>query len=263
MAYTASALSFMLDGLAKPEVLTGAQLPLGELFNDAKGNMIGAILVAASMEIPEVCVCFANVLRRGNRCSKVDSFNQDCFDSPNYPPLGRLGTQMHLEKSFLLPYPKRKLKCNTKLFTNIAVVWLIPGFSDQMFDSLAASDEEKALVLVCYGCGNAPVKKPGFRAVLRKLTENNTSIVVATQCPKGSVNMGIYDVSADMRGLGIISAQDMTIEACVTKLSYLMGQGLRGPELKLAMETNLRGELSHSSNTLPYTCWRDFEKSRL
>ncbi|MES1923106.1 hypothetical protein MHBO_004647 [Bonamia ostreae] len=160
MAYTATALSFMLENLAKPVVFTGAAIPLGryyakslELFNDAERNLVASLYVAAQADIPEVVICFSNKLTRANRTTKFDNWAQNSFESPNYPFLGRIGTNLSLFRDNILNPPKYKLKTFTNLFTNIGVIWLIPGFEDSIIQSTAKDENKKAIVLICYGSG--------------------------------------------------------------------------------------------------------------
>eukprot|EP00455_Lapot_gusevi_P030238 TRINITY_DN3249_c0_g1_i4.p1 TRINITY_DN3249_c0_g1~~TRINITY_DN3249_c0_g1_i4.p1 ORF type:complete len:343 (-),score=95.51 TRINITY_DN3249_c0_g1_i4:68-1066(-) len=254
MAYTASALSFMLENLSKPVIVTGAQVPLGELHNDAKRNLIISMLLAANFDIPEVCLFFNLSLYRGNRTKKIDSWGIDAFRSPNFPPLAVMGTQVSVRHDLILPAPKRRFRIAKSLCTNINVLQAIPGFDDSSLLNFCQNPDNtpKGLVLALYGTGNAPTRRKGFIDALAVGRQNGVEIVVTSQCLRGSVNLSSYATGIQLRNLGLIDGHDMTIEACVTKLAYLMGHGLRGAELKEAMERNLRGEVTPSRRNQQY-----------
>ena len=259
MSYTCSALSFMLENLNKPVVVTGAQIPIGEVFNDAKNNLIASLCVAGQCEICEVCLMFNNKLFRGNRSTKVDAWHQNAYDSPNFSPLGLFGIDLEMDEELFLAAPRRKFQVFTKLFSNIIVIWLTPGFSGEMLDAMFNSNNQvKALVLGFYGIGKG-LKARKLYNTLKKAKENkNSEIVLMSQCQKGYVDIKSPKSEKESKeskeneennetmfeDLDVMNAGDMTVEAVVTKLSYLMGKGLRGNKLKRQFETNLRGELT-------------------
>jgi len=255
MAYTASALSFMLSGLGKPVILTGSMSPLEEPVSDARRNLITSIIISVAIGIPEVCIFFGDSLLRGNRATKVATLTHDAFQSPNFPPLATTGVTITLG-SEALPAPRKPLSLWTNLYNKIAVVRLVPGFDDQCIRSMFHEKTENplALVLQTYGTGNVPSKKTEFLDTIKFiLEERNAVVIILSQCVKGFVNLKQYATGYSLYMLGVIDGKDMTVEACVTKLAYLMGRGLRGDELKKAMETNLRGEVGSLETSMDYS----------
>jgi L-asparaginase len=259
LCYTASMLSFMFENLSKTVVLTGAMIPLQEPTSDAKRNLIISILVSAHLNIPEVLVFFNSHLLRGNRAKKVDPWKLDAFDSPSCEPIATMGVSIEVNNKILLPPPSRRFHCHTKLFTNIICLTITPSFSYSGLRSVATSwrhqprdeknpPEPPAIILLLFGSGNAPIKHDEWKETLDLLISEQCTVVVLSQCLRGSTSLDTYEGGNYMKQLGVIDGLDLTIEACTTKLSYLMGRGLRGPHLKLAMETNLRGELSKKTN---------------
>lgn len=247
MAYTASALSFMLENLNKTVILTGSMIPLSAPVSDAKRNLIISLMCSVNLDIPEVCIFFNNALYRGNRSKKLDPISTNAFDSPNFPPLAEMGVHIAIRRDLILPSPKRRFQMNSKLFCNIAVFSLVPGFDDvciNAFVSTSTPDKPVAMILQLYGAGNAPANKKGFIAALENATAAGCVVVATSQCLRGSVDMSQYATGHALLRLGVIDGRDMTVESCVTKLSHLMGIGLRGRELKQAMESNWRGELT-------------------
>jgi len=248
MAYTASALSFMLENLGKSVIITGAMIPLAYPVSDAKRNLIVSLMCAANLDIPEVCIFFNDVLLRGNRAKKLDPGTVNPFHSPNFPPLATMGVRIALQRDIILPAPRRKFHAHTRMYGNIAVMLLVPGFDDlalQSFVATSTRDRPAVLVLMLYGAGNAPSQKESFLETMRNAIQNNGAIVVITsQCLHGTVDMSQYATGNVLRQMGVIDGRDMTVEATVTKLAFLLGAGLRGQQLKTAMEQNLRGELT-------------------
>ena len=247
LAYTASALSFMLEHLNKTLILTGSMIPLAAPVSDAKRNLIISLLCAVNLDIPEVCVFFNNALLRGNRAKKLDPFSVSAFDSPNYPPLATMGTSIIVNRTLIRPAPRRRFSTSTTLHTSIAVVIMTPAFDPSLLSLYvrqSTAERPVAVVLQLFGAGNGPVHRDEFVACLQEAARCHAVVVVTTQCLRGSVDMAEYATGTGMGGWGIIDGRDMTVEACVCKLSYLMGKGLRGSQLKEAMEGDLRGELT-------------------
>ncbi|CAE8602015.1 unnamed protein product [Polarella glacialis] len=250
MAYTASALSFMLEQLAKPVVLTGSQLPFAEPLTDARQNLLGAIVFAGLADLSEVCIFFGGKLFRGNRSKKVDATSLEAFQSPNYPHLAKLGTDINIYRRRLSDPPRGRFRVHKIHVTQIVVMWVIPGFSDEFFECLLKSKSVKGVVLMLYGCGNAPARKVCFLKCLRKMVDAGIVVVACSQCSTGNVVLEKYAVGKAFSECGVISASDMTTEATVAKLAYLMSKGLSSEDCRKAMQQNLRGEMSTEMNTL-------------
>jgi len=247
MAYTASALSFMLENLGKPVVFTGSQIPFAELINDARRNLLTAIIFAGKVDLPEVCIFFNNQLLRGCRSRKVDSWSLDAFDSPNCPPLATLGMEINVNYDIVLNQPKGRFRVHENINKNIAVVHLVPGFSDDTFENILSGKIE-GLILQSYGSGNAPAKKSKFLQLIQKAVQRGVIVVVTSQCLRGSVNLKQYATGKSLLDAGAISGFDMTIETAATKLGWLLGRGLTKDQVKILMETDLRGELTKKVN---------------
>lgn len=243
MSYTASALSFMLEDLDKPVILTGSQIPVGELRSDARDNLIGALYLAAHAAIPEVCVYFHNRLLRGNRSRKMNASGFDAFDSPNYPELALMGTEIRIRHELLLQKPVKPLFVRRIEPPMIGTLSLFPGISAEVVRQFLAAPVQ-GLVLQTYGMGNAPSRDSALLAVLREACERGAVIVNVTQCPQGRVDMGGYATGHALRDCGVVSGHDMTTEAALAKLFYLFSLGLPPEEIRALMPRNLRGELS-------------------
>eukprot|EP00397_Hematodinium_sp_SG-2012_P045746 GEMP01051485.1.p1 GENE.GEMP01051485.1~~GEMP01051485.1.p1 ORF type:complete len:384 (+),score=51.47 GEMP01051485.1:198-1349(+) len=246
MAYTASALSFVLENLGKPVILTGSQLPLTLPHSDAKRNLIHAIMFAL-MPICEVCVCFNNQLYRGNRSFKHDSRSFNGFSSPNFPPLATVGVTISLRDDIMLQNPRGRFRVHLEpLEAKIVVLYVVPGFDFSFLRQLSGC---RAVIFVLYGCGNAPQRKKDLIEGIEVLSK--TCILVAcSQCPSGEVNLEKYQVGQAMNTAGVISVLDMTIEATITKLYYLFSQKFTKEQIAAEMKKNLRGELSSGSHLL-------------
>ncbi|TYZ58775.1 hypothetical protein PybrP1_003344 [[Pythium] brassicae (nom. inval.)] len=258
MAYTASALSFMLEYLGKPVVISGAMIPLHFPHSDARRNLIMSVMCAANLAIPEVCVYSNDKLLRGNRTTKIANMSVDAFQSPNFPPLASTGVETTVDQALILPYPRRRFGVFTDLSTNVCVFHLVPGFDDDCIEAYIQRHNEspraaggrtgrkarKAIVFALYGTGNAPLRKDGFLRLVRSALDSHIPVAITTQCVQGRTQLDTYATGIELLRMGVITSLDMTIEACVAKLAYLMGKGFLGAELKAKMEMDLRGELS-------------------
>jgi L-asparaginase len=249
MAYSASALSFMLQGLEKPVIFTGAQLPIGVLRTDGKENLITAIEIAAEREnglpvVPEVCIYFENRLMRGNRTIKYSAEHFNAFASPNLPPLAEAGLQIRYNRNIIrYPTVRRPLEISGKFDTRVAILSLFPGIRRETVQSLLHTAGLRGLILQTYGTGNAPTLD-WFLDELRAFMDNGGIVLNVTQCMAGSVEMGLYETSSGLRNAGVISGRDITTEAAVTKMMILLGSGLPADKVSSALSRPLCGEMS-------------------
>ena len=243
MAYSASALSFMLEGLSKPVVFTGSQIPLCELRSDGKDNLITSVLIAAQGKVREVCLYFSNVLLRGNRATKYSADGLIAFASPNYTELARAGISIdYRTKAFLnvdrnTPMTVRRLK-NTRL----GVIKVFPGIQFDLFTPIV-HDDLQGLILETFGSGNIPNYDETLSGLIEEAARMGAIVVVCTQCPQGSVRLGTYEAGSALVRAGAVSGYNMTTEAAVAKLQYLLSQDLPHEQIRELMETSLRGEL--------------------
>jgi len=249
MAYSASALSFMLSGLEKPVIFTGAQLPIGVLRTDGKENLITAIEIAAAREnglplVPEVCIYFENRLLRGNRTIKYSSEHFNAFASPNLPPLAEAGLQIRYNRNIIrYPTVRRPMEISGKFDTRVTILSLFPGIRRETVQSLLHTSGLRGLILETYGTGNAPTLD-WFLDELRAFMENGGIVLNVTQCLAGSVEMGLYETSAGLRNAGVISGRDITTEAAVAKMMILLGSGLPVEKISAMLARPLCGEMS-------------------
>lgn len=248
MSFTASALSFMLENLAKPVVLTGSQLPIGIIRTDGKENLITAIEIAAAQQngkpvVSEVCIYFEYKLYRGNRTFKYNSQHFDAFKSPNYPALAEAGVSISYNKNALMPPSKKPLRVHTGLNNDIAVLRLFPGISKKITSAILNTPGVKAVVLETFGAGNATTQ-PWFTAELAAAIKKGIIVLNITQCLEGRVIQGMYETSSHLKKIGVVGGSDLTFESAVTKLMFLLGQKLSITQRIKLLTTSLRGEMS-------------------
>lgn len=248
MAFTSSALSFMLEGLNKPVILTGSQLPIGALRTDGKANLITAIEIASAKNedgtpvVPEVCVVFHEKLLRGNRATKVDTDNFDAFVSPNYPLLAESGTEIKYYRQNIRPFkPWLKLKPHYNMDTGLIIFSLFPGLRPDIVDNVLNSPKLKGIIFRTFGSGNAP-RNPQLLGNLCDAMKAGKVVVNISQCPRGYVHQERYGTGLQLASVGIVSGRDMTIEAALTKLMFLFGEGLSQHDVIEKMNTSIAGE---------------------
>ena len=253
MAYTASALSFLLENLNKPVILTGSQLPIAEIRTDAKENLITAIEIAASQSngkpiVSEVCIYFDYMLFRGNRTRKSNSSKFDAFESPNYRHLAEAGVKISYHHNYIQPYSEKELIPHTRLDLNVGLLKLYPGITKEFVESVINTKGLKALVMEAFGNGNAPTDD-WFIDLLNEAIQKGIIILDVSQCAGGMVELGRYQTSIRLKEIGVIGGMDMTTETALTKLMFLLAQNHSTETIKILLQQSLRGEISCISNS--------------
>lgn len=251
MAYSASALSFMIEGLSKPVIFTGSQLPIGVPRTDGKENLISAVEIAAAKDndghalVPEVCICFDNVLMRGNRTTKINSSNFRAFRSENLPPLAEAGINIRYNNDLILKPEDwdKKPVFHSNIDTRVAILKMHPGITPQVVKDILCSKENRAVIIETYGAGNAPSKE-WFLNLVKEASQMGKVLLNITQCIAGSVDMDIYATGKCLKEAGVLNGYDSTTEGALAKLFYLLGQFEDNEMVKAAIEDNLRGEIS-------------------
>ncbi len=248
MAYTASALSFMLRDLSKPVILTGSQLPIGMVRTDGKENIITAIEIAAdyredAARVPEVAIYFEYHLYRGNRTYKFNAEHFEAFRSPNYPSLAEAGVNIKYNTQYIEAASENPFSIDTRMDNRVAALTLFPGISEHIVRAALDVTENKLLIIRTYGSGNA-MTEPWFLNQVEEAIQNGLIVVNISQCRGGGVLQGRYETSASLGQMGVISGADMIFEAAITKAMHLLGQGLSGPEFAHAYTRNMMGEMT-------------------
>jgi len=252
MAYTASMLSFMLENLTKPVILTGSQLPIGKMRTDGRENLITALEIAVDKDsegnafIPEVCIFFQNLLMRGNRTTKINADNFNAFNSFNYPILAEAGTKIKYGH-YLVHHPKKgtKPKFHYSLNPNVTILKIFPGISENCVKAVFNNPNLKGVVLETFGAGNSPIR-PSFLYIIEDAVKRGIVIVNVTQCASGAVEADRYEGGKALKSIGVLSGYDITTEAAVTKLMFLFGHGFTSEEVKERMKSSISGEMTKS-----------------
>ena len=251
MAYSASALSFMIENLSKPVIFTGSQLPIGMPRTDGKENLISAVEIAAAKDadghalVPEVCICFDNILMRGNRTCKMNSDNFRAFRSENLPPLAEAGINIRYNTGIIRRPASWE---DTPIFrksldTRVSILKMHPGITPQIVRDIMCSPDTRAVIIETYGAGNAPSKE-WFLKIVQEAAGMGKIILNVTQCIAGSVNMDIYATGKCLKDAGVVSGYDSTTESALAKLFYLLGNFHDNEQVKMMLEEDLRGEIS-------------------
>lgn len=244
MAYTASALSFMLENLNKPVVLTGSQIPLCEIRSDGRDNLIEALMIASDGKAREVCLYFGGRLLRGNRATKYSADGLEAFKSPNCLYLAEAGIEIKYSNALLRDTGNKPLKVTKLQPVPIGVIKIFPGIQFELFEPIM-TDKLKGIVIETFGAGNVPGGEYQLLPIIKKAIANGTVITVCTQCPSGKVTLGAYETSMMLKDAGAVCGYDLTTEAAVAKLYYLFSRGYDNTQIKTLMETDICGELSN------------------
>ena len=251
MAYSASVLSFMIEGLTKPVIFTGSQLPIGMPRTDGKENLISAVEIAAAKDkdghavVPEVCIYFDNMLMRGNRSTKINSDNFRAFRSENLPPLAEAGINIRYNTQIIRKPDSWDLKptFHKHLDTRVSILKMHPGITPDVVKHILCSPETRAVIMETYGAGNAPTKD-WFINIVKESAGMGKILMNVTQCIAGSVNMDIYATGKSLKEAGVMNGYDSTTEGALGKLFYLMGLFQDNLLVKSMLELDLRGEIS-------------------
>ena len=243
MSYTASALSFMLEGLDKPVILTGSQIPLSELRSDGRDNLITSVMIAGEGIVREVCLYFSARLLRGNRSMKMSADGLVAFDTPGYPHLAEAGISVKYNRSAILSPKAGGLRYHPFAKVPIGVLKVFPGIQFGLFEDIM-TEKLSGIVLETFGAGNIPMGNGDLLPIIKKAFSAGTVITVCSQCPSGTVALGAYETSSELKRAGAVSGKDMTTEAAVAKLYYLFSLGISDSEIKRLMEENVAGELT-------------------
>ena len=249
MAYSASALSYMLQNLSKPVVFTGSQLPIGRLRTDGRENLVSAVEIAGSKlpdgsaTVPEVCIYFNSLLLRGNRSTKVDADGFDAFRSPNLPPLAEAGIDIRFNNELIRRPSGGEFGIGTALDTRVSILKVHPGITAQVVRDVLLGGATRAVILETYGCGNAP-SSDWFLDIVREACDAGKILLNVTQCLRGTVNMDLYATGRALSKAGVLSGYDITLEGALGKLFFLMGKNSDNEYVKSYLERNLRGEIT-------------------
>ena len=252
MAFTASALSYMLENLTKPVILTGSQLPISQLRTDGKENLVTSIEIASAYHqdgtpiVPEVCIYFSGKLLRGNRSTKINADGFNAFDSFNYPHLADAGVNIVYHEEYILkPDYTKPMKPHFVMDPNVVVFTLFPGIQENIVRHILDTPELRSIVMRTYGSGNAP-QKPWLMHLLKQATEHGINIVNISQCAAGTVEMARYDNGYQLKNAGVISGYDATVESTVTKLMHLQGHYTDWRIIRNLMNHPMRGEFTQN-----------------
>jgi len=243
MAYTASALAFMLQGLGKTVILTGSQIPLCEVRNDARSNLLTSLILCGQESIPEVCIFFGERLLRGCRSIKASVADFDAFISPNYLPLGEVGTSIQIHRDRIRGETKRRFEVTSVEQRRLGIFRLFPGVSSDVLDNLLRQPLE-ALILESYGVGTGPSNDQKFLDVLKSASDRGVVLVSCSQCRHGTISQQDYVAGAAIKATGVVSGRDMTVEAALAKLRFLFSQGMSAEDVRTRVGQNMVGELT-------------------
>lgn len=251
MAYSASALSFMIEGLTKPVIFTGSQLPIGTPRTDGKENLISSVEIAAAKDseghalVPEVCICFDNVLIRGNRATKINSDNFRAFRSENLPPLAEAGISIRYNTSLIIKPSSwdRSPVFHKNLDTRVSILKIHPGITPSVVRNILCGADTRAVIIETYGAGNAPSKE-WFLSVVQEAADSGKILLNITQCSAGTVNMDIYATGKALKKAGVVNGYDSTTESALGKLFFLLGESQDNEYVKAYLDKDLRGEIS-------------------